>query len=110
MRGGRRSDTRGLRRLERVFCERLVVVQKAGQLAEGVRSKPPANLVITVLQGILVMSRVGIDRYGMRDAVTNTLSGVMVAGKSAAPGKSRAKTKAAAGRNRGRGTSLPNPA
>lgn len=63
-------------RVERALCDRLVEAQKASQLAAGVHPKTLARLLITVLQGIRVMSRVGVDRETMRDAVTGALSGI----------------------------------
>lgn len=82
------------RRVERALCDRLVEAQKAGQLAAGVHPETLARLLITVLQGIRVMSRVGVDRETMRDAVTGALSGI-----ASAPG-----TEPAAGRRRQRKT------
>lgn len=64
------------RRVECALCDRLVDAQKANQLAAGVRPKTLARLLITVLQGIRVMSRVGVDRETMRDAVNGALSGI----------------------------------
>ncbi|MBI4206403.1 MAG: TetR/AcrR family transcriptional regulator [Betaproteobacteria bacterium] len=82
------------RRVERALCDRLVEAQKANQLAAGVHPETLARLLITVLQGIRVMSRVGVDRETMRDAVTGALSGI-----ASAPG-----TEPAAGRQRQRKT------
>lgn len=67
------------RRVERALCDRLAEAQRAGQLAAGVDPKTLARLLITVLQGIRVMSRVGVDRETMRDAVTGALSGITFA-------------------------------
>jgi hypothetical protein len=46
---------------------------------DGVQPEALARLLITVLQGIRVMSRVGADRGAMRDAVVSALSGIKVA-------------------------------
>ena len=67
---------KAFRRVERVLYERLVEAQKANQLVEGVQPKVLARLLITVLQGIRVMARVGVDREIMRDAVAGALVGI----------------------------------
>jgi len=94
------------RRVEQVFCARLIEAQKAGQLAEGVQPKALAGLLITVLQGIRVMSRVGVDRDTIREAVMSALSGIKVtqSGQSARGVQSRLRTAAAATRVRSRRT------
>jgi TetR/AcrR family transcriptional regulator, transcriptional repressor for nem operon len=82
---------KAFRRVERVLYERLVEAQKANQLAEGVQPKVLARLLITVLQGIRVMARVGVDRQIMRDAVAGALAGIRTtqSGKSAIKRRSR---------------------
>jgi len=78
------------RRMELALCDCLLEAQKTGQLAAGVRPKTLARLLITVLQGIRVMSRVGVDREMMRDAVTGALSGIAAAaGPEPATGRER---------------------
>ncbi|MBI3918634.1 MAG: TetR/AcrR family transcriptional regulator [Betaproteobacteria bacterium] len=67
------------RRVEQVFCARLVEAKRVGQLTDGVQPEALARLLITVLQGIRVMSRVGADRVAMRDAVKSALSGIKTA-------------------------------
>jgi len=67
------------RRVEQVFCARLVEAKRVGQLTDGVQPEALARLLITVLQGIRVMSRVGADRGAMRDAVKSALSGIKTA-------------------------------
>ena len=67
------------RRVEQVFCARLVEAKRVGQLTDGVQPEALARLLITVLQGIRVMSRVGVDRAAMRDAVKSALSGIKTA-------------------------------
>jgi TetR/AcrR family transcriptional repressor of nem operon len=79
------------RRVEQVFCARLVEAKSAGQLMDGVQPKALARLLITVLQGIRVMSRVGADRAAMRDAVNSALCGI-----KAAPMPEQASGRAAA--------------
>jgi TetR/AcrR family transcriptional repressor of nem operon len=64
------------RRVEHALCDRLVEARKWGQLAAGIDPKTQARLLITVLQGIRVMSRVGVDRETMREAVRGALSGI----------------------------------
>lgn len=66
-------------RVERAFYARLVEAQEAGHLVEGVQPKSLARLLITVLQGIRVMSRVGVDRDALGDAVKSALSGIKIA-------------------------------
>ncbi len=67
------------RRMERALCDRLLEVRKAGRLAAGVHPETLARLLITVLQGIRVMARVGVNREIMRDAVRSALSAIKVA-------------------------------
>ena len=76
------------RRVERALCDRLIEAQKENRLAAGVHPKTLARLLITVLQGIRVMSRVGVDRETMRDAVMAALSGI-AATRGAAPAARR---------------------
>jgi TetR/AcrR family transcriptional regulator, transcriptional repressor for nem operon len=67
------------RRVERALYDRLVEAQKKNQLAAGVEPKVFSRLLITALQGIRVMARVGIDRETIRDAVAGALSGISIA-------------------------------
>lgn len=64
------------RRVELALSDRLVEAQAAGQLAKGVQPKALARLLLTVLQGVRVMARVGTDRDVMRDAVEISLAGI----------------------------------
>ena len=64
------------RRVERIICGRLVEAHMAGQLAADLQPQARARLLITVLQGIRVMARVGVDRAAMRDAVNCALAGI----------------------------------
>lgn len=66
-------------RVEQALCDRLGEAQKANQLVAGAQPKTLARLLITVLQGIRVMARVGVDRETMRDAVKSALSAIKVA-------------------------------
>ncbi len=67
------------RRVEQALCDRLVEAQKANQLVAGAQPRALARLLITVLQGIRVMARAGVDRETMRDAVKSALSAIKVA-------------------------------
>ena len=82
------------RRVERALSDRLDEAQTAGQLAEGVRPKALARLLLTVLQGVRVMARVGTDRAVMRDAVTSALTAIKTkqTGNSRTNGRSRLKS------------------
>lgn len=64
------------RRIEQTLCDRLVEARRANQLVKGVQPKALARLLITLLQGIVVMARVGVDREVMRDAVAVSLVGI----------------------------------
>lgn len=64
------------RRVEDAIFGRLVQAQKADQLVEGADPRTLARLLVTVLQGIRVMARVGVDREVMRQAVSGALSGI----------------------------------
>lgn len=87
------------RRMERALGDRLGEAKKSGELAQEVDPRTRARLLIAVLQGIRVMSRVGVDRETLRDAVMGGLSGIG-AGTRAAPltGPKRTRTAAAAKR------------
>ena len=63
-------------RVEDVLCERLKQAKKAGALASGVDSRSYARQLITLLQGIRVMARVGVDRDTLRDAVHAALASI----------------------------------
>ncbi len=90
------------RRVEQAICERLVEAQKANHLVEGVQPRALARLLITVLQGVRVMSRVGVDRATMRDAVTSALSAIIAQGGEHAAAHRPAHTAGAVGRRRRR--------
>lgn len=90
------------RRVEHAIFERLVHAQQAGQLAEGVEPKALARLLITVLQGIRVMSRVGVDRDAMRDAVKSALC--VIAGASTGERRSGRHAARDRGQSMGGGT------
>lgn len=64
------------RRVEDAIFRRLVQAQRADQLAEDADPRTLARLLVTVLQGIRVMARVGVDREAMRQAVSGALSGI----------------------------------
>lgn len=70
---------RAFQRVEQALCDRLVEAQGKNQLATGVHPKTLARLLVTVLQGIRVMSRVGVDRETMRDAVAGALAAITIA-------------------------------
>lgn len=65
------------RRMERALRERLADARKTGEVAAGTDTGRAARLLIAVLQGIRVMSRVGVDRQTLRDAVTGALLGII---------------------------------
>jgi TetR/AcrR family transcriptional repressor of nem operon len=62
------------RRMELALTRRLTEAQAQGYLAGSADPKALARLLLTVLQGIRVMARVGTDRQVMRDAVTSALA------------------------------------
>lgn len=84
------------RRVERVLHERLKEAQKANQLMEGVQPKVLARLLITVLQGIRVMARVGVDREVMRDAVAGVLVNIRTTQSGKTAGTRRLRMNASA--------------
>ncbi|MGQ0523573.1 MAG: TetR/AcrR family transcriptional regulator [Betaproteobacteria bacterium] len=65
-------------RMEHALHERLLQAQTAGELKPGVEPRSLARLLITVLQGVRIMSRVGMERETMRQAVSAALSGISV--------------------------------
>lgn len=67
---------RAFRRVEQAICARLVEAGADGDLRAGVEPEALARLLITVLQGIRVMAKVGTDRRVMCDAVTSALSAI----------------------------------
>ncbi len=73
-------------RVEQAICKRLAEVQRANQLAEGVKPRALARHLVALLQGIRVMARVGVDRNVLRQAVSSALSPI-----PAGPGRLRAK-------------------
>lgn len=62
------------RRVELALTKRLMEAHAQGYLAKSANPKALARLLLTVLQGIRVMARVGTDRQVMRDAVTSALA------------------------------------
>lgn len=91
---------RAFRRVEQAICARLVEAQKANHLVEGVQPKVLARLLITVLQGVRVMARVGVDRGTMRDAVTSALSAIIAQGGEHAAAHRPTHTTGAIGKQR----------
>lgn len=80
-------------RMERALSERLAEARDLGQLAAGVQPRVLARLLMTVLQGIRVMSRVGVERKLLREAVNGALSAIRPAASArrTAAGRRRAK-------------------
>ncbi|MBI1984133.1 MAG: TetR/AcrR family transcriptional regulator [Acidobacteria bacterium] len=90
------------RRVEQAIRARLVEAQKANRLMEGAQPKALARLLITVLQGVRVMSRVGVERSIMRDAVTSALSAIIAQGDEHAAARGLTRTTGAIARLRSR--------
>lgn len=88
------------RRVEHAIRERLVEAQHAKQLTEGTQPKALARLLITVLQGVRVMARVGVDRGTMRDAVASALSAIIAQGGEHAAAHRPTHTTGAIGKQR----------
>jgi TetR/AcrR family transcriptional repressor of nem operon len=61
-------------RVEEALHQRLLEAKKAGDLAPDVQPRSYARQLMTVLQGIRVMARVGVERDTLRDAVRAALS------------------------------------
>ena len=62
------------RRVEQVLRERLEEAQAAGELAPGTEPRALARLLVTLLQGVRVMLRNGVERAVVRDALTTALA------------------------------------
>lgn len=63
-------------RVEKTIHGRLLEARKSGELREDVDPKAKAQLLMTVLQGLRVMGRVGMDKNAMRAAVDAALAGI----------------------------------
>jgi TetR/AcrR family transcriptional repressor of nem operon len=74
-----------LKRMEDAFCARLVEARKAGDLTAGVNPRSYARQLVTLLQGIRIMSRVDVDRKTLKDVVKAALSALRQQGKRRAP-------------------------
>jgi TetR/AcrR family transcriptional regulator, transcriptional repressor for nem operon len=61
-------------RVEDALHQRLVEAKKAGNLAGNMQPRSYARQLMTVLQGIRVMARVGVERDILKDAVRAALS------------------------------------
>lgn len=61
-------------RVEDALHQRLVEAKKAGDLAPYAEPRSYARQLITILQGIRVMARVGVERDTLKDAVRAALS------------------------------------
>ncbi len=62
--------------VEDALCARLAEAKKAGRLASHLEPRRCARHLITLLQGLRVMARVGVDRAALRDAADAALSGI----------------------------------
>ena len=71
-------------RVEDALHQRLIEAKKAGDLAPYAEPRSYARQLITILQGIRVMARVGVERDTLKDAVRAALSPL----KSARNGRS----------------------
>jgi TetR/AcrR family transcriptional regulator, transcriptional repressor for nem operon len=67
---------RAFARVERCIRDRLVEARDAGDTADGLDPTARARLLMTVLQGLRVMGRVGTEVTAMRDAVEAALEGI----------------------------------
>ena len=70
--------------VESALTERLIETQAAGHLADGTQPKALARLLLTVLQGVRVMARVGTQREIMKDAVNCALAAIKTDGSRSA--------------------------
>ncbi|MGQ0752405.1 MAG: TetR/AcrR family transcriptional regulator [Betaproteobacteria bacterium] len=85
-------------RMEDALYERLLQARAAGELKAGVEPRSLARLLIVVLQGVRIMSRVSVDRETMREAVSAALSGIATTqGKRTKTRHRSRKTRAGAG-------------
>lgn len=86
-------------RVEDALHYRLVEAKKAGDFAADVQPRSYARQLMTVLQGIRVMARVGVERDTLKDAVRAALSPLESGRKpraaKAGAGKKRAAVKTA---------------
>lgn len=64
---------KAFRKVERVIAERLREVEANGMLAPGVRPEAYARQLVVLIQGIRVMSRLGVERKVLRDAAETAL-------------------------------------
>jgi TetR/AcrR family transcriptional regulator, transcriptional repressor for nem operon len=77
-------------RVENALHDRLVEARKAGALAAHIEPRSYARQLITLLQGVRVMARAGVDREMLKDAMHAALSGITVSPeKEATPGAPR---------------------
>jgi TetR/AcrR family transcriptional repressor of nem operon len=62
------------RRMERALARRLEQARRQGDLAPGTRPGPFARQLVTLIQGLRVMTRLGVEPRVLREAVNSALA------------------------------------